>query len=144
MGPKGSVELITSIETSEHVFESARNDFSQTVVLVYPEVYSLKIEPDTVRVFVTVEPIKRKDYGNISIRLVNFPVGVNYSVSPETVNLRLSGTTAAIDDLRPEQIAVMADYVLIDNSGKIPVQVILPEGVKVISQSTDSIVFKLK
>jgi hypothetical protein len=144
MGPKVSVEPITAIETSEHVFESARNDFSQTVALVYPEVYNLKIEPDTVRVFVTVEPIKRKDFGDISIRLVNFPVGVNYSVSAETVNLRLSGTAEAIDDLRPEQIAVVADYVLIDNSGKIPVQIIVPEGIKVLSQSTDSIIFTLQ
>ncbi len=138
-GPRGRLEFIDSIETISKIIEGVRDNFSSRISLNRPDIYGLVMEPDTVVAYFNVTPIKRKEFNNIAIKLINIPRGKNYDFSPHTIDLRVAGKAETIDSISAEFFSAIADYVLSDSNGVIPVQIVMPPSVSLLYKSTDSI-----
>ncbi len=138
-GPRGLIQDIDSIETISKTIEGVRDDFSSRIALKRPDIYGLIMEPDTVVAYFNVTPIKRKEFKNVSIKLINMPGGKNYDFTPKTIDLRVAGKTGSIDSLSVGLFSVIADYVLADSKGVVPVQVVMPPSVTLLYKSTDSV-----
>lgn len=138
-GPRGRLKYIESIETISKTIEGVRDNFSSRIALNRPDIYGLVMDPDTVVAYFNVTPIKRKEFKDITIKLINIPRGKNYVISPKTVDLRVAGKTETIDSISAEFYSAIADYILSDSNGVIPVQIVLPPSVSLLYKSTDSV-----
>ena len=88
--------------------------------------------------YFNVTPIKRKEFKDIAIKLINTPLGRNYDISPKTIDLRVAGKAETIDSISAELFSAIADYVLSDSSGVMPVQIVLPPSVSLLYKSAGS------
>nr|MBN2276649.1 hypothetical protein [candidate division Zixibacteria bacterium] len=138
-GPKRYVTDIQFMETEKTVLEGVRNDFARGVAVVSPEMYGLKITPDSVTAYINVQPVRRRDFKDLSIRLINSPPLKNVAIEPSTINIRVSGISEAIDSLTDRQISIIADYILKGQNDKIPIQVVVPPSVSILYKSSDSV-----
>jgi YbbR domain-containing protein len=139
VGPRTQVAAIDHIETEKLVLENVRNNFERKLGLVLPPVYGLTLTPDSVMVYIRVEPIKRKEFHHLAIQLINAPESTLYDISPATIDLRVAGEMNYIDSLQADMISVIADFILRSHGGTIPVQVILPPSISLLHQSVDSV-----
>jgi len=138
-GPWGRLKDIDSIETMSRTIESVRDDFSSRIALVRPDIYGLVMEPDTVVAYFNVTPVKRREFKNIAVRLINIPRGSNYDFVPQSVDLRVAGKNETIDSLSEELFSAIADYAIADSSDKTPLQIVAPPLVTILYQSADSV-----
>lgn len=142
IGPRGRLKFIDSIETISKTIEGVRNNFSSRIALKRPDIFGLVMEPDTAVAYFNVTPIKRKEFNNIAIKLINIPHGKNYNISPNTIDLQVAGKTETIDSISSELFSAIADFVLADSDGFIPVQIVLPPSVLLLHNSADSVLIK--
>jgi YbbR domain-containing protein len=138
-GPRNPVSRLRFIETEEKIVEGVRNDFSMRVALSLPDTYGMTVDPDSVVSYVRVTPVKRRVFENINIGLINSPDGENYDILPSSLALRVAGKSGDIDSLSADLISVIADYILTDSNGFIPVQIAVPPSISVLYQSVDSV-----
>jgi YbbR domain-containing protein len=138
-GPRNPVSRLRFIDTEEKVVEGVRNDFSMRVALSLPDTYGMTVDPDSVVSYVRVTPVKRRVFENINIGLINSPHGTNYDILPSSLALRVAGKSGDIDSLSADLISVIADYILTDSNGFIPVQIAVPPSISVLYQSVDSV-----
>lgn len=138
-GPRGEIKDFDYIETISKTIEGVRDKFSSRVALNRPQVYGLIIQPDTIVAYFDVIPIKRKEFREIAIKLINTPRGKEFTIKPNSINLRVAGKTETIDSVSAELFSAIADYVLADSNDVIPVQVIAPPGITLLHQSADSV-----
>jgi YbbR domain-containing protein len=138
-GPRNKIRDIKYIETVSKTIESVRDNFSSRIALNRPDIFGLVIEPDTVMAYFKVTPVKRKIFNNIPIKLINIPHGSSYNISPNNVDLRIAGKTETIDSISVELISAIADNMLADSNGVIPVQIVTPPSVSLLYKSIDSV-----
>jgi len=138
-GAKKQMESVTFIETQTINLKGVRNDFSKLVALAAPDIYGLTFEPDSVNVYVKVVPVKRRVFPGVAVRLINAPEHRQLAVTPGFVEVRVAGRAGAIDSLNADLISAIADYILADSSGMIPVQVMIPPTISVLYNSADSV-----
>ena len=139
IGPRNKIKYIKFIETEEKTIKGVRDDFRNRVALNYPDIYGLKILPDSVTMQVTVRPVKRQVFKKVPIRLINAPGGAKLSIDPASLELRIAGKAEAVDTISSGHISVIADYIMLDSSGMIPIRVVVPSTVSIIHMSADSV-----
>ncbi len=140
-GPKYKIDTLRFIETEETAFGGVRNNFSASIPLHYPDIYGIKINPDTIQTFVSVAPVKRKDFEDVVVRMLNGPSGIDYDFSPRKIDLTISGKAELVNNIEINQISVIADYILKNAEGQIPIQVVVPPAITILSKSVDSVKF---
>jgi len=138
-GPNRRVGELSMVETQEMVLEYVRSSFSKKLGLTTGDIYGMSFEPDSVLVHVRVGPVRRKVIPDLKVGLINAPRLRQYQIEPPAVEIRVSGQADAIDSLSPDMISVIADFVLIDSAGSIPIQVVLPPTISLIQKSADSV-----
>ncbi|UCD95382.1 MAG: hypothetical protein JSU69_04865 [Candidatus Zixiibacteriota bacterium] len=138
-GPKRAILSLEQVETEEIVLEGVRNSFSRKVALLAGGAYGLKLEPDSVIAYINVSPVRRKIISDVTIMLINAPGNKVFDIVPKTIELRVAGKAGGIDSLSAERVSAIADYILADAAGVIPVQVILPPSISLLFKSVDSV-----
>lgn len=138
-GPRSLMATIDHVETVKANLENVRNNFTKKIAVASPDVYGMSIEPDSVVVFVGVVPIRRKVLSDVPIKLINSPPKRLFDVAPRSTELTVAGKADAIDSLTPNLVSAIADYVLADGNGVIPVQVIVPPAISLLHKSVDSV-----
>jgi len=139
MGPRNKTRDIKYIETIPKTIEGVRDNFSSRIALKRPDIFGLVIEPDIVVAYFNVTPVKRKVFNKIPIKLINIPHGSSYHISPNSVDLRISGKTETVDSISVELISAIADNMLANSNGVIPVQIAIPPSVSLLYKSVDSV-----
>lgn len=139
VGPRTQMTSLRYLETEEKTLEGARDDFSKRIALSYPEIYGLKIEPDSVVAYINVVPVKRRIFPNVIVNLINAPRGREYEIIPSLIELEVAGRADAVDSLTSSHFSALADYILADSNGFIPVQVVTPSAISLLYKSADSV-----
>lgn len=96
------------LETEPVVLENARESFTATVALQIPEGLSVLVEPQ-VQVSVRIEPVESRLTVQARPELIGVGPGLTATVSPESIQLVLSGPFTAVEQLDPTQIYVRLD-----------------------------------
>jgi len=138
-GSRNHVRAIKYIETVSETHEGIRNNLTMEVPLVYPEIYGLTIEPDTVEFIVNVVPLKTRVFSDVRVAAINTPPGRNYEVSPDKIEIRAGGPAKIIDSLASNLILAEADFSLADSSGLSPIKIVLPRSISLLYKSVDSV-----
>ncbi len=143
-GPRSALAQIRQIETEPVRLEGVRNDLMMRSALTYPDIYGLKITPDSVDLHIKVVPIKTRVIEDVAIRLIHPPLNGKVTIEPNTVELRISGAPDVVDNLSVNRLSVTADFIQADSSGNIPVSVVIPLTIKLRYKSvaTVRIVYK--
>jgi YbbR domain-containing protein len=102
------VALPGFIETVPIAINNRTMSVDQRVPLNLPEGFSL-IGEQNVRVEVSIEPITTTVSITRPVEIQSVSLGLYSYVSPEEVDLILSGPTITLDDLQPEQVRVIID-----------------------------------
>jgi len=131
-GPRRHVLTVDSVETEPKEYKGVRNDLSLKVPLVYPDLYGIKIRPDTVNYFVSITPVRSRIFTSIPVILAAEDSLKFLMISPERVEVRVGGKAGVIDSLNRGDILVTADSRQADSLGNIRLQVELPPAVSLI------------
>ena len=94
-------------------FTDRTTSVDQRVPLNLPEGFSL-IGEQSVRVEVSIEPIATTISITRPVEIQSVRLGLYSYVSPEEVNLILTGPTYILDGLQPEQVRVIIDVLDLD------------------------------
>ncbi|GMA50416.1 hypothetical protein GCM10025857_17730 [Alicyclobacillus contaminans] len=93
--------------------------------------------PSTVRVSVTVEPAETKEFSGLPVKVQDAPDGTGVKiVSPQTVDVTVSGAKSILDRLQPQDVTVYVDasnVTAADTSA--PLNVAIPNWVQVTNMS---------
>ncbi len=119
------------VETTRLSIENATGEVQEELPLLLPDNVSV-LNNSTVKVTVTIAPIE----GSITVTrqptVVRLPPNTKATVSLEKVNVILSGSLPALEQLKPEDVRVELDVNdLPPGSYVIQPDVIVPEGIKV-------------
>ena len=101
------------IETVMIDIDERTTSVDQRIPLDLPEGFSL-IGEQSVRVEVSIEPITTTVSLTRPVEIQSVQLGLYSYVSPEEVDLILSGPAVILDDLRPEQVRVIIDVLNLD------------------------------
>ena len=101
------------IETVPIDIDERTTSVDQRIPLDLPEGFSL-IGEQSVRVVVSIEPITTTVSLTRPVEIQSVQLGLYSYVSPEEVDLILSGPAVILDDLRPEQVRVIIDVLNLD------------------------------
>ncbi|WP_291632782.1 CdaR family protein [Clostridium sp.] len=107
--------------------------------VIIPDGLSLVSGSDTVKVEIKLEKEVQK---NISQDIEYINLNVDYEVKLEKIkdSLVFSGTEAVINSLDLKKISATVDLVnLIEGNHTVPIKVVMPEGVKLVSQAPNKI-----
>ena len=122
------------IETEPINLEGAQSDIVERPVLKVPPNVSIAMDEQPV-VRVSIEPIQSSLTVEVVPQLQGLEAGFTATVSPETVEVILSGPLPLLDALETKDVRVVLDlYGLPGGTHQIEPEVVVPEGVK--AQST--------
>ncbi len=138
-GPQKTLADIQYVYTEEKSIEGIRKDIVRKIPLAPSDEYGVVYQPDSVYLYMTVVPVKRKIFSKIDVELINAPEDTIFNLKPSRIEIRVIGEAAAIDSLRPSDISAIADYMLRDSDGKAPIEPIFPASVSLLHQSFDSV-----
>jgi YbbR domain-containing protein len=139
----GSVEYLKELEainTKSVSVVGATGDVVRDVDLVIPEGYS-SASSQRVRVLIKIEPkLERKTIGGITIKIKNLAEGHNADLDKNTVSLVLEGRPDLLGGTVADNIEAWVDLGgMTEGENTTPVQVSLPEGLKLISREPQEI-----
>ncbi len=138
-GPAERIKDLAYIDTKYEVLKGARNDITMRIPLEKPKIYGMEMTPESVTVNIHLIPIKSKAFKNIPVRVKNAPSGRIVDVFPSKIDIRAGGLQKNIDSITSIRISASADYNQANDKGMVPVEVILPPGISIISRSADSV-----
>jgi len=138
-GPRTTLDQVEQIETQPLRLDGVRNDLIMRTALIYPDIYGLKITPDSVDLFISVVPAKTRVFSDVPIRLQHPPLNREVSIAPATVELRFSGAPNAIDNMDRNRIGATASFVHADSNGVAPITINFPKDVKLQHKSVSSV-----
>jgi YbbR domain-containing protein len=135
------------VETQPITLESLRNDINIPIDLNLPEGISL-VGQQQVTIQIGVNSIQSSvSFSKLKITVENLPAGMTAQISPEVVDVIISGPLPVLDKIKAENIQVIVDLkdkipgtyqvvpAIISNSDEVTVESVLPGTVEVVVQS---------
>jgi YbbR domain-containing protein len=112
LGPRSVVSGISHISTKKVVIENAKNDSSFYVFLRKPNLGSIMLGPNKIKVEYKIEKIEKYVLRNIPVRLINAPRRSRYKLNKKTVSILIAGAQSLVKKIRdnPALISVTVDY----------------------------------
>ncbi|MCP4538909.1 MAG: hypothetical protein GY832_17380 [Chloroflexi bacterium] len=129
-GAPGMVAALPGfIETEPIDLEGAQADVvAQPSLAVPPNVSAIMDEQPVVTV--SIEPIQSSQTTVITPEVQGLDPGFTFTVSPETVEVILSGPLPLLETLEPDDVRVVLDlFGLLEDTHQIEPQIVVPEGV---------------
>lgn len=117
------------IETEPINLEGAQNDVVAQPSLNVPPNVSVIMDEQPI-VTVSIEPIQSSQTAVITPEIQGLNPGFTFTVSPETVEVILSGPLPLLETLEPDDVRVVLDlFGLSEETHQIEPQIVVPEGV---------------
>ncbi len=142
-GPASVVNAVASVQT-ESVLIDGLDSSSEFVTAVDYENSLVKLEDagGEVQVSVTIEPvILERDFSGVPIAVSNLAADFEASLSVPSVSISAQGRLLLMETMQPSSFTSRADCSFITEEGtyEVPVTVISPVGVSVVSQDMSTV-----
>ena len=135
-GAQSHVEKITTLSTDLITLDQQPASFMEQVAVAAPLHMHLELEPAWVEVSVDLaERVSERRFMNVPVHVLGAPREERFfTVAPERIHLVVSGAQKRIERLQTDAITayVRCDELDATTSYDLPVQVDLPEGIKLI------------
>jgi hypothetical protein len=139
-GPKSVVRNIKSIHTESREFSSLRNSITVSARLVPPTGFDVRLDPDSVRLGITVVPVRTRVYERLPVIVYSAPVGRSVNTNPSSIRVELSGPPDEIDLLNANALTVSVDFRKRDpQTGMAPIKIDCPANFHVKKTSHDAV-----
>jgi len=138
-GPQLIIKDIEEILTEYKELKGLRNSLDLNLSLVKPEVYGIKVTPDTVSISLEVVPVKTRKFDRVPVAVTNVPPGNNIEIKPAYVEVEITGPPSEIDLLNINALIITCDYREKDENGKAALKIDCPPLYKVKNVSTDTV-----
>ncbi len=109
-GPQRLIEETNFIVTADLKFENVVSDVSGEIELINPYPLDLSMDIQSTKYFADVQLLEEKEFLDISIKVLNAPIGVQASVLPSTLSLKIKGGIEIIDSMNKNDILAYVDY----------------------------------
>lgn len=105
-----------------------------------------KVEPMEVEIYVKMKRAKPKQIRAIPLQLLHIGQGLDAQItSPTTVDVSVSGPPSLLNSLRADQVEAVCDVASLPvGVHQVPIQMKLPEGIMVESQSAEIAVIEIR
>lgn len=144
-GPSESVRKAKFILTQKEEFQDINKSFSESIDLISPPFFNLRIFPQRVDFSVEINEGKVTRWEKLPIEIVNLPKGKKGYLSPQTVDLELIGEKETLEKFDPGRVKVIIDSKGL-KKGKIKVSPLiqLPENIILLKSEPDSFNLEIK
>lgn len=109
-GPRSSVAQVETLFTHHTEVNRLAHDTVLDVPLLKPEPFGVAMAPDSVRITIRAEAIRKRTFSGIPVRLIDAPAGGGAKLDVKTVSLIIAGAEKEVDAVRPENINVYVSY----------------------------------
>ncbi|MBL8028188.1 MAG: hypothetical protein JNL74_17325 [Fibrobacteres bacterium] len=109
-GPRQNLALIDSVTTRYLHIKNVVSDTAIPVFIRLPDLHSITVEPQTVKVRISAEALTQKEIKDIPVRLIDVPHGVLAVIDAHVASLQIAGPKSAVDAIRKEQINIFVPY----------------------------------
>ena len=118
-GPQRLVKETNFIATAGLKFENVISDVVGEIELINPYPKDLSMGMQSTEYFADVQLLEEKEFLDISIKVLNAPIGVQAFVLPSTLSLKIKGGVEIIDSMNKKDILAYVDYGQYKISGEI-------------------------
>ncbi len=119
VGPVSIIHKTDFISTSASKIENVTSDVSRKIKLINPHPRDMSMNIQLIEYYADIQQLGEKSFLDISIRILNAPIGVNASVLPSTLSLKIKGGVEVIDTIDRNDILAYVDYGLYKQSGEL-------------------------
>lgn len=109
-GPRCNVATVESLKTGRIEVRKVDRDTAVILPVLAPGAYGIELRPPQVTARIRVEPLVRRTFSGIPVRLVGLPAGSRQALDTAAVSLMVAGAKREVEALRPEQINVYVRY----------------------------------
>lgn len=142
-GPQSILAETKSVKTEIITANGLRTEHRTEVQLMPPEGYMLTLEPDSVVVVIEVVPVKTRVFENVPIVVFNRPSDRTIRLTPEFVQIELTGPPTDIDQLPENAIVASVNFNQLVSGKKSAITIDCPSSFKVRRLSTDSVAVRI-
>jgi YbbR domain-containing protein len=145
-GPRMWLRNLQEIQTQKQVIQDAKESVSGQLDLVLPEGYNLSLSQDKINYSANVEKTEERQTPARAVSPVNLARKAEVELRPDSVALTVAGAQSLINQLDPDSIRVFVDCSQVSrrDTVKLPVQVGLPAGIRLVRAEPDSVEALLK
>ena len=143
VGPRSTLGRVTAILTEQKRLAGLRNDVNMTLGLILPPGYGYELEPDSVRIAISVVPVRTRVYEDIPVIVFNAPPSVSVATDPPHISVEMTGPPEDIDQLSRNAVTVSVDYRQVTEAGWARVKVDCPPGFRLKKTSADAVLIQV-
>ncbi len=145
-GPRMWLRNLQEIQTKKQQIQDASESVSGQLDLILPEGYNLSLSQDKINYSANVEKTEERQTPARAISPVNVSRRAEVEFRPDSVALILAGAQSLINQLELDSIRVFVDCSQVSrrDTVKLPIQVDLPAGIRLVRTQPDSVEAVLK
>jgi len=130
-----------NIKTEFKELTGLRGNVTVKLPLVMPEEYQIYVAPESVTVTIEVVPVKTRIFDKIPVVIYNSPNDKTVRISPENIDIELTGPPEDIDLLNKNALVASVDFNALDSNQVAPIKIDCPINFKVKTSSVKSVKF---
>jgi YbbR domain-containing protein len=137
---------LQEIQTKKQQIQDAKESVSGQLDLVLPEGYNLSLSQDRINYSANVEKTEERRTPARAVSPVNVARRAKVELRPDSVALTVAGAQSLINQLELDSIRVLVDCSQVSrrDTVRLPVQVDLPAGIRLVRAEPDSVEALLK
>ncbi len=140
-GARARLREINEIVTVPRELTGLRSNVTIKLPLLMPEEYHTIVSPESVTVTIEVVPVKTRIFQKIPVVIYNAPTDRTVMISPEYVDIELTGPPEDIDLLNKNALVASVDFRALDSARVAPLKIDCPINFKVKTSTVKSIKF---
>jgi len=144
-GPSEGVRKTKFILTRKKEFQDLNRSFSESIDLIPPPFFNLKIFPLRVDFYMEIAKGEKTWLEKLPIEIINLPGHKKSHLSPQSIDLEILGEKEALEELVPERVKVIINAKgLTEGKIKVSPLIELPENVILLRSEPDSFNLEIK
>jgi len=128
IGARSRVNQLKAVFTADRDLAGLDQTDSFKVAVRKPDIYHVRLRPDSAIVIIDVAAIAAKRFEDIPVVVFNKPSNRQLEIIPKSIWVELVGAPAEIDGLRASDIAASVDYAGLDSTAKLALHLDFPAG----------------
>lgn len=139
--PELVAQLPGFVSTVPLDLSGAQGDIEARLALSLPQGVSVQGDQQSVEVVVGIAPIESSTQISVQLEVIGLDPGLIASISPESVNVILSGPLSVLQNLRAGDVRMLVDLTGLESGTHLlePLPEILPDDVRALSISPSSV-----
>ena len=140
-GARSRLRDKNEIFTVTKEFTGLRNNITVKLPLLMPDDYQTYVSPESVTVTIEVVPVKTRIFQKIPVVIYNEPTDRTIRISPEFIDIELTGPPEDIDLLNKNALVASVDFRSLDSNRIAPIKIDCPLNFKVKTSTVKSVKF---